>query len=230
MAKKIKFNKINGNDTIANSIKTLNQNFELLEDTLETQISKGVSSLQVDDVEWNTSGTNGPTSQIKLSNGAIAKIKPIPSADESQSGVVTIGEQTIAGVKTFKNGILTDIITDKKHHNIIVADGNTVYVGGNGGIKLIYDNNGNLSGVEYGFLKGVDLSQIVTQGNDSAKALESLRNYLESVKSEFNAKFEEQESNINDIVASIAELNFDDLINQNDGMVENYFGQPSEME
>ena len=98
MAKKIKFNKINGNDTIANSIKTLNQNFELLEDTLETQISKGVSSLQVDDVEWNTSGTNGPTSQIKLSNGAIAKIKPIPSADESQSGVVTIGEQTIAGV------------------------------------------------------------------------------------------------------------------------------------
>ena len=230
MAKKIKFNKINGNDTIANSIKTLNQNFELLEDTLETQISKGVSSLQVDDVEWNTSGTNGPTSQIKLSNGAIAKIKPIPSADESQSGVVTIGEQTIAGVKTFKNGILTDIITDKKHHNIIVADGNTVYVGGNGGIKLIYDNNGNLSGVEYGFLKGVDLSQIVTQGNDSAKALESLRNYLESVKSEFNAKFEEQESNINDIAESIAELNFDDLINQNDGMVENYFGQPSEME
>ena len=103
MAKKIKFNKINGNDTIANSIKTLNQNFELLEDTLETQISKGVSSLQVDDVEWNTSGANGPTSQIKLSNGAIAKIKPIPSADESQSGVVTIGEQTIAGVKTFKN-------------------------------------------------------------------------------------------------------------------------------
>jgi hypothetical protein len=230
MAKKIKFNKINGNDTIANSITTLNQNFELLEDTLETQISNGVNSLQVDDVEWNTSGTNGPTSQIKLSNGAIAKIKPIPSADESQSGVVTIGEQTIAGVKTFKNGILTDIITDKKHHNIIVADGNTVYVGGNGGIKLIYDNNGNLSGVEYGFLKGVDLSQIVTQGNDSAKALESLRNYLESVKSEFNAKFEEQESDINAVIASIAELNFDDLINQNDGMVENYFGQPSEME
>lgn len=196
MAKKIKFNKINGNDTIANSIKTLNQNFELLEDTLETQISKGVSSLQVDDVEWNTSGANGPTSQIKLSNGAIAKIEPIPSADESQSGVVTIGEQTIAGVKTFKNGILTDIITDKKHHNIIVADGNTVYVGGNGGIKLIYDNNGNLSGVEYGFLKGVDLSQIVTQGNDSAKALESLRNYLESVKREFNAKLEEAYNNV----------------------------------
>lgn len=185
MAKKIKFNKINGNDTIANSIKTLNQNFELLEDTLETQISKGVSSLQVDDVEWNTSGANGPTSQIKLSNGAIAKIKPIPSADESQSGVVTIGEQTIAGVKTFKNGILTDIITDKKHHNIIVADGNTVYVGGNGGIKLIYDNNGNLSGVEYGFLKGVDLSQIVTQGNDFAKALESLRNQIDGKISTF---------------------------------------------
>lgn len=185
MAKKIKFNKINGNDTIANSIKTLNQNFELLEDTLETQISKGVSSLQVDDVEWNTSGANGPTSQIKLSNGAIAKIKPIPSADESQSGVVTIGEQTIAGVKTFKNGILTDIITDKKHHNIIVADGNTVYVGGNGGIKLIYDNNGNLSDVEYGFLKGVDLSQIVTQGNDFAKALESLRNQIDGKISTF---------------------------------------------
>ncbi len=230
MAKKIKFNKINGNDTIANSITTLNQNFELLEDTLETQISKGVSSLQVEDVEWNTSGANGPTSQIKLSNGTTAEIKPIPSADESQSGVVTTGEQTIAGVKTFKNGIITDTITDKKHHNIVVADGNAVYVGGNGGIKLIYDNNGNLSGVEYGFLKGVDLSQIVSQGNDSVRALEELRNYLEGVRNEFNAKFEEQESDINAVAASIAELNFDDLINQNDGMVENYFGQPSEMQ
>ncbi len=211
MAKKIKFNKINGNDTIVNSIKTLNQNFELLEDTLETQISKGVSSLQVDDVEWNTSGTKGPTSQIKLSNGAIAKIKPIPSADESQSGVVTIGEQTIAGVKTFKNGILTDIITDKKHHNIIVADGNTVYVGGNGGIKLIYDNNGNLSGVEYGFLKGVDLSQIVTQGNDSAKALESLRNYLESVKSEFNSKFDATDKALSNAQSAINDINDDNI-------------------
>lgn len=211
MAKKIKFNKINGNDTIVNSIKTLNQNFELLEDTLETQISKGVSSLQVDDVEWNTSGANGPTSQIKLSNGAIAKIKPIPSADESQSGVVTIGEQTIAGVKTFKNGILTDIITDKKHHNIVVADGNTVYVGGNGGIKLIYDNNGNLSGVEYGFLKGVDLSQIVTQGNDSAKALESLRNYLESVKSEFNAKFDATDKALSNAQSAINDINDDNI-------------------
>lgn len=211
MAKKIKFNKINGNDTIVNSIKTLNQNFELLEDTLETQISKGVSSLQVDDVEWNTSGTKGPTSQIKLSNGAIAKIEPIPSADESQSGVVTIGEQTIAGVKTFKNGILTDIITDKKHHNIIVADGNTVYVGGNGGIKLIYDNNGNLSGVEYGFLKGVDLSQIVTQGNDSAKALESLRNYLESVKSEFNAKFDATDKALSNAQSAINDINDDNI-------------------
>ena len=211
MAKKIKFNKINGNDNIANSITTLNQNFELLEDTLETQISKGVSSLQVDDVEWNTSGANGPTSQIKLSNGAIAKIEPIPSADESQSGVVTIGEQTIAGVKTFKNGILTDIITDKKHHNIIVADGNTVYVGGNGGIKLIYDNNGNLSGVEYGFLKGVDLSQIVTQGNDSAKALKSLRNYLESVKSEFNAKFDATDKALSNAQSAINDINDDNI-------------------
>lgn len=211
MAKKIKFNKINGNDNIANSITTLNQNFELLEDTLETQISKGVSSLQVDDVEWNTSGTKGPTSQIKLSNGAIAKIEPIPSADESQSGVVTIGEQTIAGVKTFKNGILTDIITDKKHHNIIVADGNTVYVGGNGGIKLIYDNNGNLSGVEYGFLKGVDLSQIVTQGNDSAKALKSLRNYLESVKSEFNAKFDATDKALSNAQNAINDINDDNI-------------------
>lgn len=211
MAKKIKFNKINGNDTIANSIKTLNQNFELLEDTLETQISKGVSSLQVDDVEWNTSGTKGPTSQIKLSNGSTAEIKPIPSADESQSGVVTIGEQTIAGVKTFKNGIITDTITDKKHHNIIVADGNTVYVGGNGGIKLIYDNNGNLSGVEYGFLKGVDLSQIVTQGNDSAKALESLRNYLESVKSEFNAKFDATDKALSNAQSAINDINDDNI-------------------
>lgn len=211
MAKKIKFNKINGNDNIANSITTLNQNFELLEDTLETQISKGVSSLQVEDVEWNISGANGPTSQIKLSNGAIAKIKPIPSADESQSGVVTIGEQTIAGVKTFKNGILTDIITDKKHHNIIVADGNTVYVGGNGGIKLIYDNNGNLSGVEYGFLKGVDLSQIVTQGNDSAKALKSLRNYLESVKREFNAKFDATDKALSNAQSAINDINDDNI-------------------
>lgn len=211
MAKKIKFNKINGNDNIANSITTLNQNFELLEDTLETQISKDVSSLQVEDVEWNTSGINGPTSQIKLSNGAIAKIKPIPSANESQSGVVTIGKQTIAGVKTFKNGILTDIITDKKHHNIIVADGNTVYVGGNGGIKLIYDNNGNLSGVEYGFLKGVDLSQIVSQGNDSAKALKSLRNYLESVKREFNAKFDATDKALSNAQSAINDINDDNI-------------------
>lgn len=160
MVKKIKFNKINYNDTVANSITTLNQNFELLENTIGTQISKDVSSLQVEDVEWNTSGTNGPTSQIKLSNGAISEIKPIPSADENQSGVVTVGEQTIAGTKTFKNGIITDTITDNKHHNIVVSDGNNVYVGGNGGIKLIYDTNGNLSDIEYGFLKGVDGSNI----------------------------------------------------------------------
>ena len=160
MAKKIKFNKINYNDTVANSITTLNQNFELLENTIGAQISKDVSSLQVEDVEWNTSGTNGPTSQIKLSNGAISEIKPIPSADENQSGVVTVGEQTIAGTKTFKNGIITDTITDNKHHNIVVTDGNNVYVGGNGGIKLIYDTNGNLSDIEYGFLKGVDGSNI----------------------------------------------------------------------
>ena len=160
MAKKIKFNKINYNDTVANSITTLNQNFELLENTIGAQISKDVNSLQVEDVEWNTSGTNGPTSQIKLSNGATAEIKPIPSADENQSGVVTVGEQTIAGTKTFKNGIITDTITDNKHHNIVVADGNNVYVGGNGGIKLIYDTNGNLSNIEYGFLKGVDGSNI----------------------------------------------------------------------
>ena len=160
MAKKIKFNKINYNDTVANSITTLNQNFELLENTIGAQISKDVSSLQVEDVEWNTSGTNGPTSQIKLSNGAISEIKPIPSADENQSGVVTVGEQTIAGTKTFKNGIITDTITDNKHHNIVVTDGNNVYVGGNGGIKLIYDTNGNLSDIEYGFLKGVDASNI----------------------------------------------------------------------
>lgn len=160
MAKKIKFNKINYNDTVANSITTLNQNFELLENTIGAQISKDVSSLQVEDVEWNTSGTNGPTSQIKLSNGAISEIKPIPSADENQSGVVTVGEQTIAGTKTFKNGIITDTITDNKHHNIVVTDGNNVYVGGNGGIKLIYDTNGNLSDIKYGFLKGVDGSNI----------------------------------------------------------------------
>ena len=160
MAKKIKFNKINYNDTVANSITTLNQNFELLENTIGAQISKDVSSLQVEDVEWNTSGTNGPSSQIKLSNGAISEIKPIPSADENQSGVITVGEQTIAGTKTFKNGIITDTITDNKHHNIVVADGNTVYVGGDGGIKLIYDTNGNLSDIEYGFLKGVDGSNI----------------------------------------------------------------------
>ena len=160
MAKKIKFNKINYNDTVANSITTLNQNFELLENTIGAQISKDVSSLQVENVEWNTSGTNGPSSQIKLSNGAISEIKPIPSADENQSGVITVGEQTIAGTKTFKNGIITDTITDNKHHNIVVADGNTVYVGGNGGIKLIYDTNGNLSDIEYGFLKGVDGSNI----------------------------------------------------------------------
>ena len=166
MAKKIKFNKINYNDTVANSITTLNQNFELLENTIGAQISKDVSSLQVEDVEWNTSGTNGPTSQIKLSNGAISEIKPIPSADENQSGVVTVGEQTIAGTKTFKNGIITDTITDNKHHNIVVSDGNNVYVGGNGGIKLIYDTNGNLSDIEYGFLKGVDgsnISNIISQ-------------------------------------------------------------------
>ena len=78
MAKKIKFNKINGNDTIANSITTLNQNFELLEDTLETQISKGVSSLQVKDVTWKTSGANGPSSTIELTNGNTAKINSIP--------------------------------------------------------------------------------------------------------------------------------------------------------
>lgn len=160
MAKKIKFNKINYNDTVANSITTLNQNFELLENTIGAQISKDVSSLQVEDVEWNTSGTNGPSSQIKLSNGVISEIKPIPSADENQSGVVTVGEQTIAGTKTFKNGIITDTITDNKHHNIVVTDGNNVYVGGNGGIKLIYDTNGNLSDIEYGFLKGVDGSNI----------------------------------------------------------------------
>ena len=230
MAKKIKLNKINGKDTLANSITTLNQNFELLEDTLETQITHGISSLQVKDVVWNTSGVNGPSSNITLTNGNSAKINPIPSADESQSGVITTGDQVIAGVKTFKQGIVTDSIVDKKNHNIVIADGNTVYVGGNGGIKLTYDGEGNLTDVEYGFLRGVDLSQIINNNNTSARSIEELRNYLNSVMNDYNSRFESQEDSITSIATSIAELNLDDLINQNDGMVENYFGNPEEMQ
>ena len=152
MAKKIKFNRISGNDILANSITTINQNFELLENTLETQISNGVSSLQIGDVNWNTSGANGPSSTISLSNGNMARINPIPSADESQSGIITTGDQTIAGRKTFNQGIVSDSIVDKRYHNIITADGDTVFVGGEGGIQLRYDSEGNLTDVEYGLL------------------------------------------------------------------------------
>lgn len=232
MAKKIKFNKINGNDIIANSIKTVNQNFELLEETLETHILKGVGSLQVKDVTWKTSGANGPSSIIELTNGNTAKINQIPCADESQSGVITTVNQTISGKKTFKDGIHTDSISDKKNRSIILTDGNTIYIGGNGGIKLIYDSEGNLKDVEYGFLKGLEhfTDKISPENNNSALEFERLRTYIESIKNDFDEKFEEQENDIKNVVESIAELNLDDLINQNDGMVENYFGQPNKMQ
>lgn len=230
MAKKIKFNRISGNDILANSITTINQNFELLEDTLETQISNGVSSLQIGDVNWNTSGANGPSSTISLSNGNTARINPIPSADESQSGIITTGDQTIAGRKTFNQGIVADSIVDKRYHNIITADGDTVFVGGEDGIQLRYDSEGNLTDVEYGFLNGIDITEIISNSTTTNRSVEELRNYLESIRRQYDARFEENETYINNVSRSIAELNLEDIIGQTDGMVENWFGEPEEMQ
>ena len=227
MARRIKFNRINGKDTLSDSITTLNQNFELLEETLNTQISNGVSSLQVDDVVWNVTGTTGPSSTITLSNGNTAKINPIPAADENQSGVITTGDQNISGVKTFKSGISTDNLIDSMYHNIITTDGNRVYVGGENGIQLIYDSDGRLSDVYYSFLRGTDISEIITS---SGRDVEELRNYLESVLTQYDIRFEQQEDYINNVARAIAEVNnLDELIEQLDGLIENYFGEPDEM-
>ena len=228
MARRIKFNRINGKDTLSDSITTLNQNFELLEETLDTQIANGVSSLQVDDVVWNVTGTTGPSSTIKLSNGNTAKINPIPTADENQSGVITTGDQNISGMKTFKSGISTDNLIDSMYHNIITTDGNKVYVGGENGIQLIYDSEGRLSDVYYSFLRGTDISEIITS---SGRDVEELRNYLESILNQYNTRLEQQEDYINDVARAIAEINnLDDLIEQLDGLIENYFGEPDEMQ
>ena len=228
MVKRIKFNRINGKDTLSDSITTLNQNFELLEETLDTQISNGVSSLQVDDVVWNVAGATGPSSTIKLSNGNTAKINPIPAADENKSGVITTGDQNISGVKTFKSGVSTDNLIDSMYHNIITTDGNRVYVGGENGIQLIYDSEGRLSDVYYSFLKGTDISEII---ESSGRDVEELRNYLESILNQYNIKLEQQEDYINDVARAIAEINnLDELIEQLDGLIENYFGEPEEMQ
>lgn len=237
MANKIRLNRVNGSDNISNSAETLNQNFNLIEDFFETQLGEGISSLDVDEIRWTTSPSVGPSSQISLSTGKVAKINPIPSADRSQSGVITTTNQEFGGIKSFKDGISTNSITDYSGHRVVTSGGSTVYIGGENGIRLVYNGN-ELTDVVYPFSNGTDLSEVISTITSQTNSLsgdmddmsEEMRRRLEQLMSQYNDLFEEQEGRITNISEALSQINLEDLMNQTDGMIENWFGHEYEME
>jgi hypothetical protein len=54
---------------------------------------------------WNAGSTSGPTGTLSGSNMTAVSFGAIPVASLTASGVVTTGDQTFAGAKTFSNGI-----------------------------------------------------------------------------------------------------------------------------
>ena len=65
----------------------------------------GRTSLVTPTVTWTAGTTAGPTLKIKDSLNKTSSAVAIPSASSSASGIVTTGDQSLAGFKTFASGI-----------------------------------------------------------------------------------------------------------------------------
>lgn len=88
-----------------------------------TQIGATVSN------SWEDGTTSGPKLTTTV-NGVAGTAVTIPKATSSQSGIITTGEQTISGVKTFSNRIIiSNLVTggdtvesDNDHYHIVLRN------------------------------------------------------------------------------------------------------------
>ena len=64
---------------------------------------------------WTNGTTAGPTGSLTGSGMSAVSFGAIPSASSSQSGVVTTGEQTFVGIKTFDSGIYIGSTDDSSY-------------------------------------------------------------------------------------------------------------------
>lgn len=237
MANKIKLIRLDGNDILSKSMETINQNYNLLEETINTQIDNSVQGLRVDNFNWETGTDTGPKGRITLSNGNRMTTESIPAADEGQSGIVTARtNQTISGVKRFTDGIKTDSIYSENGRKYVIASGNKVYIGGENGIVLEYEGN-VLTNIIYGFSEnGTTPGDIASQisslqrlidGNTSD--IDSFNEALQNIINQYTTELQNQAGQLDSLASTLAELDFSDVREQLDGMIEHWFGPYEKM-
>lgn len=123
-------------------------------------------------VTWDDGTTAGPTLKIKGQAGSSSAAVAIPSATSTTSGIVTIGEQTFAGEKTFNDGIvgnLTGNVTGNATSASKFSSNATVAVTG--------DATGTSAGSTKGWSVPLTLANSgVTEGTYGTSATASLTN------------------------------------------------------
>lgn len=77
---------------------------------------------------WENGTTSGP--KLTIAVNGVSSVATIPRATSSQSGIITTGEQTISGVKTFNNRlIISNLVTggdttesDNEHYHLVLRN------------------------------------------------------------------------------------------------------------
>lgn len=144
---------------------------------------------------WISSASEGPTLQIEV-GGEAACQKTIPTATESQSGVVIVGDQTFKGKKTFASGIdlnkqsITNVdgimSNDIATYYFIDNDENVIaYIDANGLHTINIDTNDKSSGLSYNLnnsLKDIyeDIFGLTIKTALSTSSASTLAEYIEN--------------------------------------------------
>lgn len=151
--KTITLNRINGGDSISDSMLSINSNFEMIENAIDTYVSNGDGGINISGFEWKSGKREGPSATITLTNGNKYTVGKMPFASTEHSGVVTTAEQRFSGKKVFVGGVSANMITNIGNREIVKSEGNTMTIGGEGGIKFTYNENGSISDVSCRFFE-----------------------------------------------------------------------------
>jgi len=135
---------------------------------------KGTAWVALGSTTVSVSTTVGPVRENAIQNGAtiINGNLSLAPANASYPGIVTIGAQTIAGVKTFSNGIVGNVTGDVTGNAATVSTnanltGDVTSIGNAATVVKI--NGTSLSGLATGLLKnttGTGVPTIATAGTD----------------------------------------------------------------
>lgn len=181
--KTITLNKINGGDSISDSMLSINSNFEMIENAIDTYVSNGDGGINISGFEWKSGKREGPGATITLTNGNKYTVGKMPSASTESSGVVTTGEQRFSGKKVFVGGVGADRITNIGNREIFKSEGNTMTIGGEGGIKFTYNENGSIRDVSCRFFEKNNTNNASYYQGDS-DGIESFRTAFAEVLAE----------------------------------------------